>query len=143
MPKRNKTVSEKQGDVLIVRKIVPEPAMFFLLRGDTFVSRNYEIPLQVFSYLKKSGKDFRLQMYVPRLLCEKLEKYAGQLGLSDCLEMLDAPPDKNQWKQYAEIVDAAEYLGTDLMLRKADKRVNRTAWSVLSSLQGCFEEKCP
>lgn len=143
MPKRNRTVREKQGNVLIVREIVPEPAMVFLLKGDTFVSRDYEIPLQAFSYLRKSGERFRLHMYVPWLLRESLTEFARKLGLSDCLEVLDAPPEKKQWKQYAEIVDAVEYLGTELMLRKADRRVDRTAWAVLSGLRGCFEEKCP
>lgn len=133
------TIREKKGDLLIVREKPPvRKKTLFLLRGDTFVSRSYEVPLHAFSYFKRAGKCFELHLFVPRLLRGRLEDLARRLRFSDCVRVLDAPPKKLD--RYAEIVEAADRLGTDLALRKAERVVNRTACAVISGLWDCFEE---
>lgn len=132
-------IQKKAGNLLIIQRSESLPQKVFLLTGDSFVPRRYEITLQVFSFFKQMGHAFTLELHVPRLLQERLKAYGEKLGLGGSIKMLEYPPESPE--SYEEIVSITEMFGQSVVLRKSGRIINRTAVPLIESLKYSFEEK--
>lgn len=129
---------KKLGHVLVVPK--PEALRTgrqFLLMGDSFAEKRYQIALQVFTCLKREGAAFQLSISVPRLLQQKIQNTVRECGLEDVAKVLVKPPESKN--RYKEVVEVTDMLGQSFVLRKSNKVVTTTANSLMTNLKGMFE----
>lgn len=133
-------MNEIMGDVLFIPKngsASAKSSQKFLLMGDSFTERRYQIALQAFSHLKKDRAIFQLSILAPRLLQEKLRSVITACGLEDCATILMNPP--KSVKAYKEVIEITDMFGQSFVLRKSNKVISRTANSLMTNLKGMFE----
>ena len=132
---------EETGDLLILRRISPTVnKRIFLLTGDSHKKTDYELPLQVFSFLKKQGFGFLLFILVPDRLKDSLVSHADSLELSDRTYTIGDCAESDE-SLYEEIIDVTTLFNTGLILKKSGKVIERTFSTIAENLKSSFGEK--
>ena len=129
---------KKAGDVLIVWTAREPEKKSFLLTGDSFAERRYQNTLQAFSWFQKDGFAFKLDLFVPRTLRDRLVSTCEKQELWDRVTVLEASPKHPE--HYEEIIEVTDIFDQSLILRKFGIMINGTANTLIENLKGSFEE---